>query len=208
MTVDTSKITPVVTGTIHPEAAKEIGSIVVMTERLKRLKKEWEDAAPQVYVDDTLLFTESWKETEQMPVDFRWAKAFQKRMENCPILIRDPEIIVGSSTKFIRGNNILCAMKPREILAMCESGKFDRKLSDISSTVIDPEDLKKLKADAEYWVEHMNPVNPVNVALEEELGKEHFDLLFDHAMILEGRGGPRESRPRSVPGHTAPWAAA
>ena len=79
-------------------------------------------------------------------------------------------------------------MKPREILAMCETGKFDRKLSDISSTVIDPEDLEKLKADAEYWVEHMNPVNHVNVALEEELGKEHFDLLFDHAMILEGRG--------------------
>ena len=78
-------------------------------------------------------------------------------------------------------------MKPREILAMCETGKFDRKLSDISSTVIDPEDLAKLKADAEYWVEHMNPVNYVNVALEEELGKEHFDLLFDHAMIFEGR---------------------
>ena len=187
MTPETPKIVPVVTGTIDPEAAKEIGSVAVMTERLKKLKKEWEDAAPQVYVDDTLLFTESWKETEQLPVDLRWAKAFQKRMEECPILIRDPEIIVGSSTKFIRGNNMLCAMKPREILTMCETGKFDRKLSDISSTVIDPEDLKKLKADAEYWVEQMNPVNYVNVALEEELGKEHFDLLFDHAMILEGR---------------------
>jgi len=178
----------VIQGTIHAEAAEEIRAAEVMTDRLKQLKKEWEDAAPQVYVDDTLLFTESWKESEQLPVDLRWAKAFQKRMEECPILIRDPEIIVGSSTKFIRGNNTLCAVKPREILAMCESGKFDRKLSDISSTVIDPEDLKKLKADAEYWVEHMNPVNYVNVALEEELGKEHFDLLFDHAMVLEGRG--------------------
>ena len=188
MATDNPNITPVIQGAIRPEAAKEIASVAVMTERLKKLKKEWEDAAPQVYVDDTLLFTESWKETEQMPVDFRWAKAFQKRMENCEILIRDPEIIVGSSTKFIRGNNTLCAVKPHEILAMCQSGKFDRKLSDISSTVIDPEDLKKLTADAEYWVEHMNPVNPVNVALEEELGKAHFDILFDHAMILEGRG--------------------
>ena len=187
MTPETSTIAPVKTGTIAQEAAEEIRSVVVMTDRLKKLKKEWEDAAPQVYVDDTLLFTQSWKETEQMPVDYRWAKAFQKRMENCPILIRDDEIIVGSSTKFIRGNNTLCAVKPREILAMCESGRFDRKLSDISSTVIDPEDLEKLKADAEYWVEHMNPVNYVNVALEEEPGKEHFDLLFDHAMILEGR---------------------
>jgi pyruvate-formate lyase len=188
MASDGYKKIPVVTGAIDPEAAQEIGSVVVMTDRLKKLKKEWEEAAPQVYVDDTLLFTESWKETEQLPVDFRWAKAFQKRMENCEILIRDPEIIVGSSTKFIRGNNTLCAVKPREILAMCQSGRFDRKLSDISSTVIDPEDLKKLTADAEYWAEHVNPVNYQNVALEEELGKEHFDLLFDHAMIFEGRG--------------------
>ena len=66
---------------------------------------------------------------------------------------------------------MLCAMKPREILAMCETGKFDRKLSDISSTVIDPEDLAKLKADAEYWVEHMNPVNYVNVALRGGTGQ-------------------------------------
>ncbi len=187
MTADNSNVVPVITGAIAPEAAKEIKSAVVMTDRLKKLKKEWEDSSPQVYVDDTLLFTESWKETEAMPVDYRWAKTFQKRLENCPILIRDPEIIVGSSTKFIRGNNVTCAMKPREILAMCESGSFDRKLSDISSTVIDPEDLEKLKADAEYWVEHMNPVNYVNVALEEELGKEHFDLLFDHGMVFEGR---------------------
>lgn len=185
--VETASTTPVVTGVIDPRAAEEIRSSVVMTERLKKLKKEWEDADPQVYVDDTLLFTESWKETEQMPVDYRWAKAFQKRMENCPILIRDDEIIVGSSTKFIRGNNVLCAMKPREVLAMCESGRFDRKLSDIASTVIDPEDLEKLKADARYWIEHMNPVNYVNVVLEEQLGKSHFDLLFDHGMILEGR---------------------
>ncbi|MBN1630937.1 MAG: hypothetical protein JW990_14335, partial [Thermoleophilia bacterium] len=187
MAPENSNIAPVIQGTIHPKAAEEIRSVQVMTDRLKQLKKEWEDSAPQVYVDDTLLFTESWKETEALPVDYRWAKAFQKRLENCPILIRDPEIIVGSSTKFIRGNNVTCAMKPREILAMCESGKFDRKLSDISSTVIDPDDLEKLKADAEYWVEHMNPVNYVNVALEDELGKEHFDLLFDHAMLMEGR---------------------
>ena len=139
MALESTNITPVIQGAVHPDAAKEIGSIKIMTERLKKLKKEWEEAAPQVYVDDTLLFTESWKETEQMPVDFRWAKTFQKRMENCEILIRDPEIIVGSSTKFIRGNNTLCAVKPGEILAMCRTGKFDRKLSDISSTVIDTE---------------------------------------------------------------------
>ncbi len=33
----------------------------------------------------------------------------------------------------------------------------------------------------------MNPVNYVNEALRDELGDSHFDLLFDHGMIFEGR---------------------
>jgi len=165
----------------------EIRSINVMTPRLQKLKKEWEDAPPQVYVDDTLLFTESWKETEGLPVDIRWAKAFEKRLLECPITIRDGEIIVGSLTKFVRGNGTLCAMKPREILAMCETGRFDRKSSDIDATYIDPEDLRKLREDAEYWVEHMPQRNFVHDALKAEFGEGHFDLMFDRGMVFEGR---------------------
>ncbi len=180
-------MTPTTTTPARTVGANEIRNVAVMTDRLKKLKKEWEDADAQVYVDDTLLFTRSWKETEGLPLDLRWAKAFAKRMEECPILIRDGELIVGSVTKFIRGNNVLVAMKPREVLAQAEKGSFDRKLSDISSTVIDPEDLRLLIEDAQYWVEHMNPVNYVNEALREELGDKHFDLMFDRGMIFEGR---------------------
>ncbi len=167
--------------------SEEIKKVKVMTDRLQKLKLEWEEATADVYVDDTILFTKSWKETEGQPLDLRWAKAFAKRMEECSILIRDDELIVGSLTKFIRGNNVLVAMKPREVLAMVEKGQFDRKLSDISTTNIDPEDLKLLKEDAEYWVEHMPKVNYVNEALKEELGEGHFDLMFDRGMVFEGR---------------------
>jgi formate C-acetyltransferase len=80
---------------------KEIQSVQVLTPRLQKLKAEWEAAEPQVYVDDTLLFTKSWQETEGLPVDIRWAKALEKRLLECPILIRDGEIVVGSLTKFI-----------------------------------------------------------------------------------------------------------
>ena len=168
--------------------AEEIRSVQVLTPRLQKLKKEWEDAPPQVYVDDTLLFTESWKETEGLPVDIRWAKALEKRLLECPLFIRDGEIIVGSLTKFIRGNGTLCAMKPHEILEMCKSGKFARKTSDTESTNIDPEDLRKLTEDAEYWVENMPKVSTVNAALEYDMGADVFDLLFDRACVFEGRG--------------------
>ena len=168
--------------------AEEIRSVQVITPRLQKLKKEWEDAPPQVYVDDTLLFTESWKETEGLPVDIRWAKALEKRLLECPLFIRDGEIIVGSLTKFIRGNGTLCAMKPHEILEMCKSGKFARKTSDTESTNIDPEDLRKLTEDAEYWVENMPKVSSVNASLEYDMGADVFDLLFDRACVFEGRG--------------------
>jgi formate C-acetyltransferase len=167
---------------------EEIKSVQVLTPRLQKLKKEWEDAEPQVYVDDSLLFTQSWKETEGLPVDVRWAKALEKRLLECPLLIRDGELIVGSLSKFIRGNGTLCAMKPHEILTMAESGKFDRKTSDISSTRIDPADLEALRADAQYWIENMPKVSSVNAAVELDMGCEVFDLLFDRGMVFEGRG--------------------
>ncbi|MDR3271372.1 MAG: hypothetical protein LBT32_07710 [Peptococcaceae bacterium] len=168
----------------------EIRKVNVMTDRLNKLKKDWEDATPQVYVDDSVLFTESWKETEGQPIDIRWAKALYHKLANCPILIRDQEIIVGSLTKYIRGANTFVAMKPREILNMCKTGRFDRKLSDTASNDISPEELAALQADAEYWVEHMPKKNPVNEALAVEFGDDaenHFNAMFDRVGIFEGR---------------------
>ena len=78
---------------VDPQA---IRSVQVITPRLQKLKAEWEAAEPQVYVDDTLLFTESWKETEGLPVDIRWAKALEKRLMECPLLLRDGELLAGA----------------------------------------------------------------------------------------------------------------
>ncbi|MCL1829401.1 MAG: hypothetical protein FWG32_07935 [Oscillospiraceae bacterium] len=167
---------------------QEITSVSVLTPRLQKLKSEWEAAEPQVYVDDTILFTKSWKETDGLPVDIRWARALEKRLLECPISIRDGELLAGSLTKFIRGNGTLCAMKPHEILAMCKSGKFARKSSDTESTNITPEDLKALTEDAEYWIENMPKVSTLNAAYLEEIGPEVMDLMFDHGMVFEGRG--------------------
>ena len=170
---------------VDPE---EIRKIQVLTPRLQKLKKEWEEAEPQVYVDDSLLFTKSWQETEGLPIDIRWAKALEKRLLECPLLIREDEIVVGSLTKFIRGNGTLCAMKPREIFEMCQSGKFARKTSDTESTKITPEDLQALKQDAEYWIDNIPKVSTVNAAMEYDMGADVFDLLFDKGCVFEGRG--------------------
>ena len=174
---------------IYPKSdPEEIRNVTVLTPRLQKLKKAWEDAPPQVYVDDTLLFTESWKETEGLPVDIRWAKTLEKRLRECPIVLRDGELLAGTLTKFIRGNGTLCAMKPREILKMCQTGRFDRKTSDTDSTNIDPRDLEALREDAEYWIGQMPKVSTVNAALAYDMGEEIFDLMFDRSGVFEGRG--------------------
>jgi formate C-acetyltransferase len=175
-----------VTGTPQVNG-EEIRRLSVVTNRVKKLKQEWEEARPIIYVDDTLLFTKSWKETEGLPVDLRWAKAFEKRLKECPITIRDGELIVGSLTKFVKGVNLLAAMKPREVLDMLNRGLFDRKLSDTVPAEISEEDARRLREDCEYWVANMPP-SYINAALKETLGEDHFDLLMDRAMIFEGRG--------------------
>ena len=176
---------------------EDINGVTVMTDRLKKLKDEWENAPSQVYVDDTLLFTESWKETEGLPKDYRWAKAFEKRLMNCPIIIREGEIVVGSTTKFVRGANTLCAAKPREILKFCESGQFDRKSSDVSSSAITDEDLAALKADAEYWIPKIPPKNFVMAQVEELMDEETLNCMMDRAGVFEGRA-PRVNPDRGI----------
>ena len=49
------------------------------------------------------LLTESYKETEGEPIITRRAKAFAHILHHIPIIIRDNELIVGSSTIAPRG---------------------------------------------------------------------------------------------------------
>lgn len=50
---------------------------------------------PRVTLDRSVLFTESFKETENQPLVVRWAKALKHYAENAPIAIFDEELIVG-----------------------------------------------------------------------------------------------------------------
>ena len=61
---------------------------------------------PRIEVDRAVLLTESYKKTEGEPVVIRRAKAFQNILENIPIVIRDYELIVGSTAKASRACQI------------------------------------------------------------------------------------------------------
>ena len=63
-----------------------------LSERNKIWREEVRKAPWRVYVDRERWTVESWKETEGLPTDIRWAKALEKRLLECPLLLRDGEL--------------------------------------------------------------------------------------------------------------------
>ena len=73
------------------------------TERIDRLIANLFAKMPEIESARARLITESYKETENEPMIMRRAKAFAHILENIPIIIRDEELVVGSSTIAPRG---------------------------------------------------------------------------------------------------------
>ena len=73
------------------------------SERIPKLIEHLFEKMPEIEADRAVLLTESYKQTENLPIILRRAKAFQNILEKLPITIRPLELIVGSNTKAPRG---------------------------------------------------------------------------------------------------------
>ena len=71
---------------------------IKMTDRVKALRDMLFDKMPQIESDRARLLTESYRQTENLPVIKRRSAAFSHILRNIPITIRDGELIVGSTT--------------------------------------------------------------------------------------------------------------
>ena len=67
--------------------------------RIAALIEHLFEKMPEIEADRAVLLTESYKQTENLPIILRRAKAFAHILENLPITIRPLELIVGSNTK-------------------------------------------------------------------------------------------------------------
>lgn len=72
---------------------------IPVTKRITQLIADLFKKMPEIEVDRAVLLTESYKQTESMPIIKRRALAFAHILENIPITIREHELIVGSATK-------------------------------------------------------------------------------------------------------------
>ncbi len=73
------------------------------TDRIPKLVDHLYAKLPEIESARAVLITESYRQTENEPMVIRRAKAFQHILENIPIIIRDLELIVGSTTIAPRG---------------------------------------------------------------------------------------------------------
>lgn len=71
--------------------------------RIGRLVEHLYAKMPEIESARAILLTESYRQTESEPMIIRRAKAFGHILENIPIIIRDEELIAGSSTIAPRG---------------------------------------------------------------------------------------------------------
>ena len=117
------------------------------TARISRLVDKLFEKMPEIEPARAVLVTESYKETENEPVIIRRAKAFEHILEHIPIVIRDDELIVGSTTIAPRG----CQTYPEFSFEWLEA-EFDT----VQNRTADPfsiteETKNKLREAHKYW---------------------------------------------------------
>ena len=66
--------------------------------RILRLRDSLFEKMPRIEAARATLVTEAYRATEALPIITRRARVFAHLMENLPIVIREDELIVGSST--------------------------------------------------------------------------------------------------------------
>ena len=79
------------------------GTPIAKSDRITKLVKDLFAKMPEIEASRAELITESFKQTEGKPIVLRKAISFNHILNNLPIIIRDGELIVGSTTIAPRG---------------------------------------------------------------------------------------------------------
>ena len=117
------------------------------TERIDRLKADLFAKMPEIEADRAVLLTESYRQTEGLPVIKRRSAAFKHILEHLPVVIRRRELVVGSATVAPRG----CQVFPEFSYAWLES-----ELDTVATRSADPfyiseENKRRLREIFPYW---------------------------------------------------------
>ena len=125
--------------------------------RIQKLVDALYEHMPVIESARAKLITESYKETEGEPIITRRAKAFAHILHNIPIIIRDNELIVGSSTIAPRG----CQTFPEFSYEWLEA-----ELDTVATRTADPFEIaEETKAELKEQISTGKGKQPVNLQL-------------------------------------------
>jgi len=126
----------------------EEGSRWTISERNRRLKDAYlKDLVVQVSAERSHLFTEYFRKSDGEPPALRRARAFRHVLENKTLVIHNHELIVGSSTPYVRG----CNAYPEFAVGWIknEVDRLDEREN--QKLRIAPPDRQALLEDTAYW---------------------------------------------------------
>ena len=125
----------------------EIKFIIEKSPRIPKLIADLYANMPEIEADRAELITESYKETENLPIIKRRSAAFRHILENIPIIIREGELIVGSNSLAPRG----CQTYPEYSYEWLEKEYDTVATREADPFYISPDTVRRLKAVYPYW---------------------------------------------------------
>ncbi len=156
---------------------ENIKFVLEKSARIDKLINDLYEKMPEIESARGLLVTESYKQTESMPIIRRRSAAFAHILRNLPIVIRDGELIVGSATVAPRG----CQVFPEYSYEWLEA-EFDT----VETRAADPFYIsEKTKADLRgaypYWKGKTN-----SDLAKANMSPEAYEAFIKHGMFTPG----------------------
>ncbi len=155
----------------------ELKFVIEKSPRIARLIHDLYENMPEIEADRAELVTESYKQTEHLPIIKRRSAAFRHILENIPVVIRPGELIVGSNSVAPRG----CQTFPEfsfewlppeyETIATREADPF----------YISPDTIRRLENVHPYW-----KGKTVSDLAAANMDPEVLDVFLNHGIFTVG----------------------
>ena len=125
----------------------ELRFCIQKSPRIPQLIADLYENMPVIEADRAELITESYQQTESLPVIKRRSAAFRHILENIPIVIRRGELIVGSNSVAPRG----CQTYPEYSYEWLEKEYDTVATREADPFYIAPDTVRRLQAVYPYW---------------------------------------------------------
>ena len=130
---------------VEAQRSAEVGKLWLP--RVERAREQLMSTAPEICPERALLITESYKQTEHLPMILRRAKALEQILSEMPIYIEEHQLIVGNQA----GQNRAAPIFPEYSIdwVIEELDEFHKRPGDVFTITEDAKE--KLRSIHSYW---------------------------------------------------------